>query len=91
MAATQKPKETLNALIKEKEGEIYAKSVACLPCDSRQISYAHEKKHMKDPNPLYSIMLECKLAQGKVDVYVQDVKASPHSMCICDPICENPT
>ena len=82
MAATQKPKKGLNTLIKEKEGKIYAKSVACLPHDSRQISYAREKKYMKDPNPFYSIMLECKLAQGKADVYVQDMKAVPQLMCV---------
>ena len=48
MAAAQKPKEPLNTLIKEKGGEIYARSVAYFPCDSRQMSYAREKKHMKD-------------------------------------------
>ena len=82
VATTQKPKEALNTLILEKGGENYAKNVASLPRDSRQISYAREKKHMKDPNPLYSVMLECKLAQGKADIYVQDVKAAPQPMCI---------
>lgn len=82
VATTQKPKEALNTLIMENGGEIYVKNTACLPRDSRQISYAREKKHKKDPNPLYSIILECKLAQGKADVYVQDVKAAPQPMCI---------
>ena len=82
VATAQKPKEELNTLILEKGGEIYAKNVASLPRDSRQISYAREKKHMKDPNPLYSVMLECKLSQGEADIYVQDVKAAPQPMCV---------
>lgn len=28
-------------------------------------------------------MLECKLAQGTSSIYVQDVKAAPHSMSVC--------
>ena len=57
VATTQKPKEALNTLMLEKGGEIYARNVASLPCDSRQISYAHEKKHIKDPNTLYSVII----------------------------------
>ena len=82
IATTQKPKEALNTLIMEKGGEIYANNAASLPRDGRQISYARGKNHMKDSNPLYSIMVECKLAQEKADIYVQDVKAAPQPMCI---------
>ena len=40
------------------------------------------KRSVEDPNPLYSIMLECKLVQGKAEVFVQDVKAAPQPMCV---------
>ena len=82
IATSEKPKETINTLMMESGGELYARSAACVPRDSRQISYLREKKHSKDPNPLYSIMLECKLAQGKAEVFVQDVKAAPQPMCV---------
>ena len=70
IAATQKPRETINALMMEKGGEVYARGAAYVPRDSRQISYLHDKKCTKDPNPLYSIMLECKLAQGNEEIFV---------------------
>jgi len=82
IAATQKSRETINVLMMEKGGEVYARGAACVPCDSRQISYLHDKKCTKDPNPLYSIMLECKLAQRKEEIFVQDVEAAPQPMCI---------
>lgn len=82
LAITQKPMEAINNLMMEKGGEIYAKSAACVPRDSRQIGYLREKKCTKDPNPLYSIMLECKVAQGKAEIFVQDVKAAPQPMCV---------
>ena len=82
IAVTQKPKEAINTLMMEKGGEVHAKSAGCVAHGSRQISYLHEKKCGKDPNPLYSIMLECKLVQGKAEVFVQDVKAAPQPMCV---------
>ena len=82
IAVTQKPKEAINTLMMEKGGEVHAKSAGCVARGSRQISYLREKKCGKDPNPLYSIMLECKLVQGKAEVFVQDVKAAPQPMCV---------
>ena len=82
ISATQKPKEAINVLMMEKGGEVHARGAGCVPRDSRQISYLREKKHTKDPNPLYSVMLECKLAQGKTEMFVQDVKAAPQPMCV---------
>ena len=82
IAATHTPKEAINVLTMEQGGELHARSAASLPRGRRQISYAREQKQLKDQNPLYSIMLECKLAQGKSDIFVQDVKAAPQPMCI---------
>ena len=43
---------------------------------------ARAKTKSKDPNPLYSVMLECKISQGRSDLFVQDVKAAPQPMCV---------
>lgn len=53
-----------------------------LPRDCRQVSYARQKQHTGHCDPLYSIMLECKLAQGSSNVFVQDVKAAPFPMSV---------
>ena len=82
VASSRTPKEAINLLTMEQGGELQAKGAASLPRDRRQIKYARDHKQSKDPNPLYSIMLECKLAQGKSDVFVQDVKAAPQPMCV---------
>ena len=56
--------------------------MASIPRDRWQISYACQSKQAKDTNPLYSVMLECKLARGTSKIFVQDVKAAPLPMCI---------
>ena len=66
----------------EQGGEVNVRGAGCVPRDGRQVSYYREKKQNKDTNPLYSVMLECKLAQGKAEVFVQDVKAAPQPMCV---------
>ena len=35
-----------------------------------------------EDNVLYSVMLECKLAQGKSNAFVRDVKAAPEPMAV---------
>lgn len=82
IASSHTPKVAVDFLTKEQGGEIGAKSAASLPRNRRQIAYARGQKQTKDPNPLYSIMLECKLSQGKADSFVQDVKAAPQPMCV---------
>lgn len=82
LEASHTPKSAIDVLTMEQGGELHARSASSLPCNRRQIKYAHEGKSAKDPNPLYSIMLQCKLAQGKLDVFIQDVKAAPQPMCI---------
>ncbi len=37
---------------------------------------------LKDSNVLYSIMVECKLAQGKKDAFIRDVKAAPEPQSV---------
>ena len=82
VSAVQKPKEAINTLMMKQGGEVNVRGAGCVPRDGRQVSYYREKKQNKDTNPLYSVMLECKLAQGKDEVFVQDVKAAPQPMCV---------
>lgn len=37
----------------------------------------HRKEGKKDTNILYSVMLQCKLSEGKANAFVRDVKAAP--------------
>ena len=53
-----------------------------LPRDCRHVSYARQKRTTNACDPLYSIMLECKLAQGTSSMFMQDVKAAPYPMSV---------
>lgn len=62
--------------------QLEAKGFGSLPRDRRQVSYARQRSYCTSHDPLYSIMLECKLAQGSSGTFVQDVKAAPLPMCV---------
>ena len=53
-----------------------------MPRNRPQVSYARKRQNSAHPDPLYSIMLECKLSQGTSNEFVQDVKAAPFPMCV---------
>lgn len=36
----------------------------------------------EDTNVLYSVMLQCKVSEGKEDAFVRDVKATPEPQCV---------
>ena len=76
------PKPVISDLTKEKGGEIEVRGFAFVPHDHWQVLYARQKSSTSRCDPLYSIMLECKLAQGSSGMYVQDVKAAPFPMCV---------
>ena len=82
VASSHTPKDAVNILTTEQGGELQASSAASLPRSRRQIKYACDNQQVKDSNLLYSIMFECKLAQGKSGAFVQDVKAAPQPMCV---------
>ena len=82
VASENPPKQAIDILTKEQGGELEAHGAANLPRDRRQVKYACQRQQVKGTNPLYSIMLECKLAQGTLQIFVQDVKAAPQPMCI---------
>lgn len=63
-------------------GEIEAKGMSSLPRNRMQISNYRRGDNKKNENVLYSVMLECKLAQGTKKTFVRDVKAAPEPQCI---------
>ena len=77
LASSSTPKAVVSELTRER-GEFEARGIALLPRDCRQVSYVRQKQTTNTCDPLYSIMLECKLAQGTSSVFVQDVKAAPY-------------
>ena len=83
LSSLSTPTAVISKLTKEKGGEIEARGIGTLPRDRRQVSYARQKQTRGTCDPLYSIMLECKLAQGTSSIFVQDVKAAPHPMSVC--------
>ena len=74
---SEKPKAAIFTLTKEAGGEIDVDSPSMLPRNRQQISNVCCSHSAHDKNVLYSVMLECKLTQGKEDSFVRDVKAAP--------------
>ena len=48
-----------------------------MPRNLQQLKNYRRSGKSKDSNVLYSVMLQCKLCQGKEDCLVRDVKAAP--------------
>ena len=83
LAVKSTPKNVVQILTNEEGGEIQARGAAFLPRDRQQVSnFRRSLTKSQDSDVLYSIMLECKLAQGKEQVFVQDVKAAPEPQSV---------
>lgn len=76
IAAANTPRQTIRIATKECGGELEAKGISSLPRNTQQIKNYRRSGH-KDSNVLYSVMLQCKLAEGTSDAFVRDVKAAP--------------
>jgi hypothetical protein len=60
-----KPKEVVEILTKEQGGVTNLQSYGMVPRDRKQVVNARFKgKERRDKDPLYSVMLECKLAMA---------------------------
>ena len=77
IAASEKPKSSIFTITKDAGGEIEVAFPSMLPRNRQQISNVRRSHTSHDKNVLYSVMLECKLTQGKDDAFVRDVKAAP--------------
>ena len=83
LAASSTPKSVVQVVTKEEGGELHARGTAFLPRNRQQVSnFRRSTSRTKDDDVLYSIMMECKLSQGKNDLFVQDVKAAPEPQCV---------
>ena len=82
LASKNMPKEAVYQATQMQGGEIEAKGMSCLPRNRQQIANYRRVENKKDDNVLYSVMLECKLAQGTQEAFVRDVKAAPDPQCI---------
>ena len=79
VASSHTLKDAVNILTTEQGGELHvqASSAASLPRSHWQIKYARDNQQVKDSNLLYSIMLECKLAQSKSGAFCSRCKSCP--------------
>ena len=82
IAAANKPKDAIQVATQECGGELEAKGMQLLPRNIQQMKNHRRTGHTKDSNVLYSVMLQCKLAQGTSDAFVRDVKAAPDPLCV---------
>ena len=58
------------------------KSLNATPRNLQQLKNYRRSGKSKDSNVLYSVMLRCKLCEGKEDSFVRDVKAAPNPKCV---------
>ena len=82
IAASNKPREAIYRATQECGGELEAKGMSHLPRNVQQIKNYRRSGHSKDSNVLYSVMLQCKLAEGTSEAFVRDVKAAPEPQSV---------
>ena len=71
------PKAAVSTLTKQEGGEL-STNPCDVPRDRQQIGNLRRTTiSRKSPDVLYSVMLQCKLAEGTSDSFVRDVKAAP--------------
>ena len=82
LASTNMPKETVYRATLMQGGEIEAKGISSLPRNHKQIANYRRVEKKRNDNVLYSVMLDCKIAQGTQDAFVQDVKGASEPQCV---------
>ena len=81
IAQKNTPKAALHIAAKEKGGELTIKSLNSLPRMQQLKNYRRSGKN-KDSDVLYSVMLQCKVCEGKEECFVRDVKAARDPQCV---------
>ena len=77
IAARNTPNTAMHKAVQQQGGELMAIGLNKLPRNSQQIRNYRRSETKKDTDVLYSVMLQCKLSEGKSDSFVRDVKAAP--------------
>lgn len=81
VASSSKPKAAVSLITQKEGGELVARP-SDVPCNRQQISNMRRSSKAKNPDVLYSVMLQCKLSEGSSDAFVRDVKAAPSPQSI---------
>ena len=81
MAKSETPKSIMQIATQEHGGEIGAKGLNKIPRNLQQLKN-YRRNEKKDTNVLYSVMLQCKVCEGKSEAFVRDVKAAPEPQCV---------
>ena len=82
IASSHRPKSAVQIAAKQQGGELDARGLNKLPRNIDQMKNYRRSETRKDNDVLYSVMLQCKLSEGKTDAFVRDVKAAPDPQCI---------
>ena len=71
LATIKTPKAVIQTITREAGGELNIETPSDAPQNQQQISNIRRSTTGRDKNVLYSVMLECKAAQGREDTFVQ--------------------
>ncbi len=83
LASKHTPSQAISIMTFQHGGEVHIAGAGTVARDQTQMKNFRRTSSSKDNNALHAIMLECKLAQGKTDAFVRDVKAAPEPMAVC--------
>jgi len=70
LASKSMPKDVVHQATQLQGGELEAWVIGSLPRNRQQIANYRRGENKKDENVLYSVMLECKQAQGRKHLFV---------------------
>ena len=82
IASSHTPKSAVQIAARQQGGELDARGLNKLPRNADQMKNYRRSGAKKESDVLYSVMLQCKLSEGKSDAFVRDVKAAPEPQCI---------
>lgn len=82
VAASHTPKSAVQIAARQQGGELDARGLNKLPRNVDQMKNYRRTETKKESDVLYSVMLQCKLSEGKSDAFVRDVKAAPEPQCV---------
>ena len=83
LAKENTPSEAVRIMTAQQGGEVHVQGAGSVAHDEMQIKNFRRQSVDKGNDALHAIMLECKLAQGKAEAFVRDVKAAPEPMAVC--------
>ena len=84
LASEHTPSKAVALMTSQYGGEINIKGAGSVIRDEMQVkNFRRSLATPKDNNAFHAILLECKLAQGKAEAFIRDVKAAPEPMAVC--------